>query len=210
MANVKLISQKGFKIVLPEPTAPPTVEKSINWERKQEEGATDYVQEYKGFDIPIITLEYELATDDWSDGEKDLKNIKKVYEHIEDGKPPVWTITEPFINLCGVKKVVCKDLSVKKVSEYVVKTVLKFEEYKPKVVDKEKKTSAGKTQNLQNKTKTAQVKNPCEKHGFSDRKCREYYYRYRLEKEKGLTNASFEVWLSETIKKEGKPISADE
>ncbi len=207
--EIKLKSAKGLEITLPEPTSPPTISKTIEYEKEKEEGTTEYVQEYKGYNIPQITLNYEFATDDWEDAEENLKTLIKVYEHIEDGKPAVWSITEHFINLNGIKKVVCKDLQTQKFSQDTIKAVIKFEEYKPKVIKKEKKTQ-NQEKTKDKKASSKEVKNPCKKHGFTDAKCRQYYYRYRAEKEKGLTSAPFEVWLAETIKKEGKPISAED
>ncbi len=209
MAEIKLKSLKGVEIILPEPTSPPTITKSIEYEKEKEEGTTEYVQEYKGYAIPVITLNYEFATDWWENAEENLRKLTKVYEHIEDGKPAIWNITEPFINLNGIKRVLCKDLQTQQVSEYTIKAVIKFEEYRPKPIQKEKKTSH-QEKIKQQKASSKEVQTPCRRQGFSEAKCREYYYRYRAEKEKGTTSLPFDKWLEETIKTEGKPISADD
>ena len=206
---IHLTSKNGLKITLPEPANPPTITKSIEYEKTKEEGTTEYIQEYKGYSIPVITLNYEFATDDWENAEENLKLLIKVYEHLEDGKPAIWTITQPFINLNGIKKVICKDLQTQQISEYIIKAVLKFEEYRPKPIQKEKKT-AQKEKIKQQKANSPQIQNPCKNYGFTQKKCREYYYRYRAEKEKGITTLPFEKWLESTIQKEGKPISADD
>ncbi|NPA53944.1 MAG: hypothetical protein GXO21_04680, partial [Aquificae bacterium] len=141
-----------------------------------------------------------------------------VYERIEDGKPAIWTITHPFINNLGIKKVVCVDFNPQLINENYFKATITFEEYRPRIIKKEKKTSTKTNVNtnknsertLTKKVSLKTIQNPCKNNGFANKKCREYYYRWRREKENKTTSLPFDKWLDETIKTEGKPISADD
>ena len=187
-----LISRKGLKVLLPETTSPPEVRKTIEWEVQNQEGSTDYTQTYKGYHLAEITLYWELSLDS-GDVYRQLKAIEKVYSHLEDGKPAVWKVIDPFLNSQGIKYVVAKDWEAKEVTANAeVQATLVLMEYRPKEINKEKKSSP---------KSGGQKSHPCEEEkNLAKSECQKLYVKWREEKEKALMNGAksfpgFKIWL---------------
>jgi len=189
-----LESRGGLKVRLPETTSPPQVRKSVNWEVKNEEGSTNYVQEYKGYSLAHITLYWELSKDE-GDVYEVMKRIERVYSHVEEGKPAIWRVVDRFLNAQGIRYVVAKDWEATEETEgEVIKITLVLVEHRPKEIEKEKKS--GKVDE-ESKVKA----HPCEKEGaLAKSECRRLYVKWRKEKEEALregkkTFPDFKTWL---------------
>jgi len=189
-----LESKGGLKVRLPETTSPPQVRKSINWDVKNEEGSTDYVQEYKGYSLAYVTLYWELSKDS-GDVYEVMKRIERVYSHVEEGKPAVWKVVDKFLNAQGIRYVVAKDWeATEEAKDEVIKITLILVEYRPKEIEKEKKSGKG------DKEKGIKV-HPCEKDGaLAKSECRRLYVKWRKEREEALMRGEksfpdFKTWL---------------
>ncbi len=189
-----LESKGGLKVRLPETTSPPQVRKSVNWEVKNEEGSTNYVQEYKGYSLAHITLYWELSKDE-GDVYEVMKRIERVYSHVENGKPAIWKVVDKFLNAQGIRYVVAKDWeAVEETEDEVIKITLILVEYRPKEIEKEKKSGKGEEE------KNIKA-HPCEKEGsLAKSECRRLYLRWRREKEEALREGKknfpdFRTWL---------------
>jgi len=207
--SMLLESAGGLKIVLPEPTSPITVRKSIEWETKKEEGSTAYSQKYKGYTLAQITLYWELSKDK-EDVYELMERIEKVYSHIENGKPAVWKVVDKFLNAQGIKYVVAKDWeATEEVKEELIRITLVLMEQRPKEIEKEKKSAkkggGGGEKKAETKAEAKAVKStarshPCEKEGSLARsECRKLYVRWRKEKEEaarqGKSFPDFKTWV---------------
>ncbi len=189
-----LESKGGLKVRLPETTSPPQVRKSVNWEVKNEEGSTNYVQEYKGYSLAHITLYWELSKDE-GDVYEVMKRIERVYSHVENGKPAIWKVVDKFLNAQGIRYVVAKDWeAVEETEDEVIKITLILVEYRPKEIEKEKKSGSG------GKEKGIKA-HPCEKEdSLAKSECRRLYIKWRREKEEALREGKknfpdFRTWL---------------
>ena len=189
-----LESKGGLKVRLPETTSPPQVRKSVNWEVKNEEGSTNYVQEYKGYSLAHITLYWELSKDE-GDVYKVMERIERVYSHVENGKPAIWKVVDKFLNAQGIRYVVAKDWeATEETEDDVIKITLILVEYRPKEIEKEKKGGKGKEER-------GIKAHPCEKEGsLAKSECRRLYLKWRREKEEALregkkTFPDFRTWL---------------
>jgi hypothetical protein len=187
-----LISKKGLRVLLPETTSPPEVRKFVNWEVQNEEGSTDYTQTYKGYSLAEVTLYWRIGSDQ-GNVYKVLSTIQKVYSHLEDGKPAIWKVVDQFLNSQEIRYLVVKDYSAKEITEgEEIEVTLILMEYRPKEIEKEKKSSTGSTS-----TQT----NPCaDEKNLAESECQELYIKWRTEKEKALMNGAktfpdFKTWL---------------
>ncbi len=187
-----LISRKGLRVLLPETTSPPEVRKFVNWEVQNEEGSTDYTQTYKGYSLAEITLYWRIGSDQ-GNVYKVLSLIQKVYSHLEDGKPAIWKVVDPFLNSQGIKYLVVKDYSAKEITEgEEIEVSLILMEYRPKEIEKEKKSASKSGE---------QKSHPCEEEkALAKSECQELYIKWREEKEKALMRGDksfpdFRTWL---------------
>jgi hypothetical protein len=188
-----LISQNGLKVRLPETTSPPEVRKTVEWGVQNQEGSTDYTQTYKGYHLAEITLNWDLSLDS-GDVYKQLKAIEKVYSYLENGKPAIWKVIDPFLNSQGIKYVVAKDWNSREVTaDAEVQATLVLMEYRPKEIQKEKKSSPTKKQQP--------AKHPCEEEkNMAKSECQRLYVQWRKEKEEALMKGQknfpdFRTWL---------------
>ncbi|GEM_PF-1380141 len=187
-----LISKKGLRVLLPETTSPPEVRKFVNWEVQNEEGSTDYTQTYKGYSLAEVTLYWRIGSDQ-GNVYKTLSLIQKVYSHLEAGKPAIWKVVDQFLNSQGIRYLVVKDYFAKEITEgEEIEVSLILMEYRPKEIEKEKKSSKGSS---------AIQSHPCEEeNALAKSECQELYVKWREEKEKALMRGAksfpdFKTWL---------------